>query len=290
MHRSRLALRTCQRALSSSTPGRAAAASTSTSTSYQPPVKAGSLPAYDAALEYIQQDRENKLKQLEQLKQSGAAQDKLDKLEVEAWSNDPETRWRAKTGAGDMSKPVYRQLAERKWRKEGDLAILVRPFSPRSMPTRAAADCFFYAQMQRVTQMHVTPDLLAEINPQADVRIQVAGETIEPGVFTAPARVRQACRCIIRLTPTELTPCCSFTDTRRIRGDRSGLPSGGAVVYFASRRPRSVALSPACSPSRSTNSPCRRQTCPRRWTRHSLPTRTGSCRFHFPALPIYSSL
>ncbi|KWU44795.1 PEBP-like protein [Rhodotorula sp. JG-1b] len=169
MHRSRLALRTCQRALSSSTPGRAAAASTSTSTSYQPPVKAGSLPAYDAALEYIQQDRENKLKQLEQLKQSGAAQDKLDKLEVEAWSNDPETRWRAKTGAGDMSKPVYRQLAERKWRKEGDLAIL----------------------MQRVTQMHVTPDLLAEINPQADVRIQVAGETIEPGVFTAPARTRE---------------------------------------------------------------------------------------------------
>lgn len=137
MHRSRLALRTCQRALSSSAPGRAAAASTSTSSSYQPPVKAGSLPAYDAALDYIQQDRENKLKQLEQLKQAGAAQDKLDKLEVEAWSNDPETRWRAKSGAGDMSKPVYRHLAERKWRKEGDLAILVRTIPPRSTPTRA---------------------------------------------------------------------------------------------------------------------------------------------------------
>lgn len=27
--------------------------------------------------------------------------------------------------AGDLSKPVYRHLAERKWRKEGDLAILV---------------------------------------------------------------------------------------------------------------------------------------------------------------------
>ena len=103
--------------------------------------------------------------------------------------------------------------------------------------------------------MHVTPDLLAEINPQADVRIQVAGETIEPGVFTAPARVRQACRCIIRLKPTELIPCCSFTDTRRIRGDRSGLPSGGAVVHFARRRSRSVALlSQAWPPSRSTDS------------------------------------
>lgn len=44
--------------------------------------------------------------------------------------------------------------------------------------------------MQRVTQMHITPDLLAEIAPRADVRIQVAGETIEPGVFTTPARVR----------------------------------------------------------------------------------------------------
>ncbi|GAA5991045.1 hypothetical protein JCM10908_006515 [Rhodotorula pacifica] len=170
MHRSRLALRTCQRALSTSAPARAAATTPAASTtpSYQPPVKAGSLPAYDAALEYIQQDRENKLKQLEQLKQSGAEQEAIDKLEVEAWSNDPETRWRAKNGAGDMSKPVYRHLAERKWRKEGDLAIL----------------------MQRVTQMHVTPDLLAEIQPQADVRIQVDGETIEPGVFTAPARTR----------------------------------------------------------------------------------------------------
>jgi hypothetical protein len=38
----------------------------------------------------------------------------------------------------------------------------------------------------------------------------VSGGT-EPGVFTAPARVRQACRCIIRLEPAGLTPCCSFT-------------------------------------------------------------------------------
>lgn len=98
MHRSRLALQTCKRALSCTATQRAAAASPSAS--YQPPVKPGSLPAYDAALEYIQQDRDSKLKQLEQLKQQGAAQEALDKLEVEAWSNDPETRWRAKQGAG----------------------------------------------------------------------------------------------------------------------------------------------------------------------------------------------
>lgn len=44
--------------------------------------------------------------------------------------------------------------------------------------------------MQRVTQMHVTPDLLPEIKPAADVRLAVGGSTIEPGVFTKPADVR----------------------------------------------------------------------------------------------------
>jgi len=44
--------------------------------------------------------------------------------------------------------------------------------------------------MQRVTQMHVTPDLLADIKPSADVRLTVAGSTIEPGSYTKPADVR----------------------------------------------------------------------------------------------------
>lgn len=44
--------------------------------------------------------------------------------------------------------------------------------------------------MQRVTQMNVIPDVLGDIYPEADVRIKVAGETIEPGVFTLPAQVR----------------------------------------------------------------------------------------------------
>ncbi|BGP56528.1 mitochondrial 54S ribosomal protein YmL35 [Rhodotorula sphaerocarpa] len=149
MHRTPAAFHLCRRALSSSASQRAAAgaaASPSTS-SYAPPVKPGALPVYDAAVEYIRQDREDKLRRLEQLRKDGAPQDVLDKLEVEAWSNDPETRWNAKHGQGK-------------------------------------------SLMQRVTQMHVTPDLLAEIYPRADVRIHVAGETIEPGVYTAPARTR----------------------------------------------------------------------------------------------------
>ncbi|KPV74569.1 uncharacterized protein RHOBADRAFT_45059 [Rhodotorula graminis WP1] len=150
---------------------RLAPAAQAASSSYQPPVQPGSLPAYDHALAYIQQDRDAKLAQLEDLKAKGDADPSvLDKLEVEAWSNDPETRWRAKHGHGDFSKPVYRHLAERAWRNDGDLAIL----------------------MQRVTQMHVTPDLLPEIKPVADVRLTVAGSTIEPGSYTKPADTRQA--------------------------------------------------------------------------------------------------
>ena len=44
--------------------------------------------------------------------------------------------------AGDFSEPVYRHLAERAWRKDGDLAILVRlaPSPPRPARLRACAD------------------------------------------------------------------------------------------------------------------------------------------------------
>ncbi|GAA6060350.1 hypothetical protein JCM10212_004534 [Sporobolomyces blumeae] len=164
MHRSRHSLRTLSRSLATQ------ASAPSASTSYTPPVKAGVVPAYDEALAYLKQDREHKLKQLEELKkQEGVNQAVLEKLEVEAWSNDPETRWKAYNGQADYSKPVFRQLAERKWRKEGDLAIL----------------------MQRVTQMSVTPDVLPEIAPEADVRIQIGGDQIVPGVFTKPAETRE---------------------------------------------------------------------------------------------------
>jgi len=101
MQRSRLALRTCKRALSTAQP---AAQAAQPAASYQPPVQPGSLPAYDHALAYIQQDRDAKLAQLDDLKRTGNADPHaLDKLEVEAWSNDPETRWRAKHGHGELA-------------------------------------------------------------------------------------------------------------------------------------------------------------------------------------------
>ncbi|EGU11322.1 hypothetical protein RTG_02794 [Rhodotorula toruloides ATCC 204091] len=166
MHRSRLLVRPCSRLFSTSAPTRSASAAPA----YRPPVEPGVLPAFDAAVDYIARDRQQKLERLEQLrKDAGATETQLEKLEVEAWSNDPETRWRAKNGFADFSKPVYRHLVERAWRNEGDLAIL----------------------MQRVTQMNVIPDVVGDIYPEIDLRIQVAGETIEPGVFTLPAQTRE---------------------------------------------------------------------------------------------------
>ncbi|KAL8286924.1 hypothetical protein RQP46_003930 [Phenoliferia psychrophenolica] len=145
-----------------------ATASTSAS-AYVAPLKPGELAAYDQALLFLAADKAAKLGQLEQLKQDGLAPEVLERAEVDAWVNDPETRWRAKSRLGDMSKPVYRHLAERAWRKEGDLAVL----------------------MQRVTQMSVTPDLLPSISPLADVRISIAGKTIVPGVFALPSETRE---------------------------------------------------------------------------------------------------
>ncbi|GAA5895427.1 YbhB/YbcL family Raf kinase inhibitor-like protein [Sporobolomyces salmoneus] len=161
MHCTRQSLRTLTRSL---------ATQASSTSSYSAPIKPGVLPAYDQALAYIARDREQKLKDLEELKGNKEVdQAVLEKLEVEAWSNDPETRWKANNGQADLSKPVFRFLAERKWRKEGDLAIL----------------------MQRVTQMSVTPDLLPEIVPEADLRIRIGEEQIVPGVFTSPADTRE---------------------------------------------------------------------------------------------------
>jgi large subunit ribosomal protein L35 len=71
--------------------------------SYTPPVKAGVLPAFDEAVKFIQADRETKLKELEALKKDGAEPASLEKLAVEAWANDPETRWKSRNGQGAYS-------------------------------------------------------------------------------------------------------------------------------------------------------------------------------------------
>lgn len=92
-------MRSCSRALSTAAPAHAAA-----QPAYRPPVERGAVPAYDAAVDYIARDRQHKLDKLEQLsKDAHVPREQLEKLEVEAWSNDPETRWRAKNGLGESS-------------------------------------------------------------------------------------------------------------------------------------------------------------------------------------------
>lgn len=120
------------------------------------PLALGVLPAFDEALRYIRQDShalraeaqhnrsalleaENSPELIKGLKE------KLAILEVQSEVNRPEVRWYFRNGLGaypypwgflrspllisrlaDMSKPVYRHLAEQKWRNEGDLDLLVR--------------------------------------------------------------------------------------------------------------------------------------------------------------------
>src|SRR6478609_6840088 len=69
-----------------------------------------------------------------------------------------------------MSKPIYRYLADRKWRKM-DYKILV----------------------QRLNQFDIVPDLLPKFDPVMDVKISFRGRTTSPGT-------------ILECTTTEVAP------------------------------------------------------------------------------------
>lgn len=57
-----------------------------------------------------------------------------------------------------LDKPVYRYLADKKWRK------MRRP-----------------VLMQRITQMNVMPDIIPKIEPVVDVQMRFQGVDIKPG-------------------------------------------------------------------------------------------------------------
>lgn len=61
---------------------------------------------------------------------------------------------------GDMNRPIYRYLADKKWRSYKRLVL-----------------------MQRVEQMDVTPDVLPAIDPTADVSIAFGRRNVQPGEF-----------------------------------------------------------------------------------------------------------
>ncbi|KAL8907960.1 MAG: hypothetical protein Q9207_001106 [Kuettlingeria erythrocarpa] len=63
-------------------------------------------------------------------------------------------------GAGDMNRPIYRYLADRKWRTQKRLLL-----------------------MQRINQMHIVPDILPHLDPTAEVRLAFGRRNVQPGDF-----------------------------------------------------------------------------------------------------------
>ena len=102
-----------------------------------------------------------------------------------------------------MTKPVYRHLAEKKWRSEGDLDLLVR----RHLLFSTHCSHSKFAQMERIHQMNVVPDVLPSLHPSFDLRITFPEpppqsvylrnrskrqhKQVEPGVFLVSEQARQ---------------------------------------------------------------------------------------------------
>ncbi|KAL4957696.1 phosphatidylethanolamine-binding protein [Aspergillus filifer] len=89
-----------------------------------------------------------------------ALQHHVTKLQVLADINDPLVKKKFEDGKGDMSKPIYRHLAEQKWRDY-----------PRKI------------LVQRITQMKVIPDVLPHCDPILDTKLVFDKKAIQPGEF-----------------------------------------------------------------------------------------------------------
>ncbi|OJD30483.1 mitochondrial 54s ribosomal protein 35 [Diplodia corticola] len=89
-------------------------------------------------------------------------QNRLEKLKILADINDPLVKKNFEDGKGNMLKPVYRYLAERKWREYKRLLV-----------------------EQRITTMHIIPDVLPAMEQKADVSIMFGDRKVQPGDFVA---------------------------------------------------------------------------------------------------------
>lgn len=87
--------------------------------------------------------------------------------------------------SADMSKSVFRYIAEEAWRTEGRLGILVRVTI-----IHLCIRCSCYVpQMQRIEQMNIISDLLGVIDPDADLQVLVDGGEVIPGAYLLPQQV-----------------------------------------------------------------------------------------------------
>lgn len=75
-------------------------------------------------------------------------------------------------GSGDMNRPIHRHLSDKKWREYKRLIL-----------------------MQRISQMHIVPDILPHLDPTAEVSLGFGSRKVQPGEFVdsrvseAPARL-----------------------------------------------------------------------------------------------------
>lgn len=153
---------------------------------WKPALRPGTLPVYDEALKFIEQDAASLREQIAQAKQAGSAsseeaQRRIFALEVAAGINEPSVRAQFRRGDYDLSKPVFRHLREQSWRRNGALARLE----------------------ERILNMHILPDVVPSITPTVDLEILFgtgdgigdhggqAGSVL-PGVFLDPAMTMQA--------------------------------------------------------------------------------------------------
>ncbi|KIW91006.1 uncharacterized protein Z519_08789 [Cladophialophora bantiana CBS 173.52] len=95
----------------------------------------------------------------------------LEKLKILADINDPNVKRRFEDGKGDLSKPIYRYLADRKWREY-----------PRKV------------LVQRITQMKVVPDVIPNVDSILDVKIVFGNRIVQPGEFVESYISESPCR------------------------------------------------------------------------------------------------
>ncbi|CAK9787416.1 PEBP-like protein [Cutaneotrichosporon oleaginosum] len=160
---------------------------------FEPALPRGQEPAYDLALEYIAADAARVRAQLEKAQAEAGEHptpeqvERIRVLSVNAEINDPATRrlFASTAGVGSMDRAVMRELAQRAWRRDGGLDLL----------------------MQRLFQLGVVPDMLPDILPTADMTVSAgSGEAIEAGNILPPSSLKEAPRVHVQLFDHPTTP------------------------------------------------------------------------------------
>ncbi|TKY85361.1 hypothetical protein EX895_005523 [Sporisorium graminicola] len=191
-------------AASSSSSSSSSSATPSTST-WQPLLKPGVLPAYDEALSFLASHSSSLRTRIASLDKDHAdlsaderAQLK-ESLEIAALINDPATLAAFQSSSAttyDASNPAFRHLRERLWRKDSGVLAKV---------------------MERCTLMHVFPDVLPGITPTADVQLSFgqgegltdhtsSGGEVLVGAFVDPT---------LTLNPPEVAVNVFHTETKK---------------------------------------------------------------------------